>query len=169
LGVSTGAAFDGASLRPVIANDAAALARFAARVRFTETGFRTQRIADGDYNERSALGEAAAFFRMDPDSGRFEVRQELMPDLLADKERAALTRDWLLAAVPNRDDRHTQKYVLASRHDGSARRLEAPPTPDDGEVYSLWQELHRQYGEELLPPAPRAPSIAAALSTNKSP
>ncbi len=162
LGVRTAATFDGASLRPLFANDPAAQASFAARVRFTETGFRTQRIADGDYDERSVIGETAAYFRMDPATARFEVRPELMPELLADKERAALTRDWLLAAVPNRADKHTQTYVLASRHGGVARRLEAAPAPDDAPAFALWTALHAQYGDELLPPSRRA---AATLAT----
>jgi len=161
LGLRAATGFDGASLRPVIARDAAALARFDARVRFTETGFRTQRIAEGDFNERSVLGDAAAFFRMNALNGRFEVRQELMPALLADKERAALSRDWLLAAVPNRDDRLTQKYVLVSRHDGSGRRLESAPGPGDAQAFGLWQALHEEFGEELLPPAQRAATVAA--------
>jgi hypothetical protein len=62
LGLRTSQRFDGASLRPVIAGDNQAIARFTARVRFTETGFRTPRIADGDFNERSVLGDTAAFF-----------------------------------------------------------------------------------------------------------
>jgi len=164
LGVRTAARFDGASLRPLISRGADALASFDTRVRFTETGFRTQRIAEGDFSERSVLGEAAAFFRMNPLNGRFEVRQELMPALLADKERAALSRDWLLAAVPNRDDTLTHKYVLVSRHDGSGRRLEAAPDPGDAPAFALWQALHEQFGEELLPPARRAAAVAASAN-----
>ncbi len=156
LGVGSAATFDGASLRPVIAGDARATVAFLARVRFTETGFRTPKIADGDFDERSVLGDAAAFFRMNPANGRFELRAELMPDLLADKERAALSRDWLLASLPNRADKLTQKYVLVRRAGGSARRLESAPGPEDVEAHALWQALHDQYRGEMLPPAPRA-------------
>jgi arylsulfatase A-like enzyme len=156
LGVRSAATFAGSSLRPVIAGDAQATAAFTARARFTETGFRTPRIADGDFDERSVLGDAAAFFRMNPANGRFELRAELMPELLADKERAALSGEWLLASLPNRGDKLTQKYLLVSRRGGSARRLEAAPGPEDTEAYALWQALHEHYAGELLPPAPRA-------------
>jgi len=161
LGLRTSQRFDGASLRPVIAGDNQAIARFTARVRFTETGFRTPRIADGDFNERSVLGDTAAFFRMNPATGRFEVRQELMPVLLADKERAAMTGDWLLAALPSRSDSKVLQYVLTNRHDGTARRLESAPGADDKDAFVLWQALHQEYGDELLPPAKRlAPLVA---------
>jgi len=156
LGVGSDVTFDGASLRPVIAGDAQATVAFRARARFTETGFRTPKIADGDFDERSVLGDAAAFFRMNPANGRFELRAELMPELLADKERAALSGDWLLASLPNRADKLTQKYVLVRRAGGSARRLDSAPGPEDVEAHALWQALHDHYRGELLPPAARA-------------
>jgi arylsulfatase A-like enzyme len=159
-------AFDGTSLRPVIRGDAGAIAALTRRARFTETGFRTKKIENGDFDERSVLGDVATFFRMNPGTGRLELRPELMPELLADKERAAMDADWLLAAIPSRDDKHTQKYVLVNRRDGSARRLEAPPPPADLEAHTLWQALHEQYGSEMLPPAPRAQADPSALAAN---
>jgi len=53
--------------------------------------------------------------------------------------------------------------VLASRHDGTARRLEAAPGAEDKDAFVLWQALHEEYGDELLPPAHRpAPVVATA-------
>ena len=81
--------------------------------------------------------------------------------LLADKERAAMTGDWLLAALPSRSDSKVLQYVLTNRHDGTARRLEAAPGADDKDAFVLWQALHQEYGDELLPPAKRlAPLVA---------
>jgi arylsulfatase A-like enzyme len=149
------APFDGSSLGPLIAQDPAAKAAFLARPRFTETGFRTRLIMLGDFDESRVMGEAAAFFVMDPDTGRFEVRPELVEKLIADKERAALSQNWLLAAIPVGEGRKLQKYVLVSRRGGLPRRLESPPAQDaDPEIRGLWQALNERYGAEMLPPAP---------------
>ena len=51
---------------PVIAGDARAIEAFENRPRFTETGFRTKKIENGDYDERSVLGDVATYFRMNP-------------------------------------------------------------------------------------------------------
>jgi len=161
LAVPASAGFEGLSLRPIVQGDPGAVAKFSARVRFTETGIRTGRMTDGDFNERSVLGEAAAFFRMNPANGRFEMRDELMPVVLADKERAAMSSHWLLAALPDKTQPQTQKYVLVSRDGRQARRLEGPPEPDEGEAWALWQALHDQYGEELLPAAPLKSAVMA--------
>jgi arylsulfatase A-like enzyme len=146
---------DGLSLRPLLSVDGGP-PRFAQRLRFTETGFRTPLLAAGDFDERGVLGEAAAYFRMNKDNARFEVRPELMPVLLADKERAVLSSDWLLASVPSRTDPNRQKYVMVSRKGAAPRRIEAPPGEgDDAELRRLWIALHEHYGDELLPPEPR--------------
>jgi hypothetical protein len=155
-GMRTGTAFDGTSLRPVIAGDVRAVDALERRPRFTETGFRTKKIEEGDYDERSVLGEVSMYFRMNPANGRLEMRPEAMSHLLADKERAVLSRNWLLASIPNRTDSRTQKYVLVSRRGEAPRRLDAAPPPSDVEAYALWQSLHAEYGNELLPPAPRS-------------
>jgi hypothetical protein len=161
LGLRGEGGFEGRSLRPIMRGDADATAAFAARVRFTETGIRTPRMAAGDFNERSVLGDTAAFFRMNPANGRFELRPELMPAVLADKERAAMSSHWLLAAMPGKAQSGRHNYVLVSRDGRQARRLEAPPRVDDVEASALWQALHAQYGEELLPPAPLESAVVA--------
>ncbi len=161
LGMKTTARFEGTSLKAVMAGEVAAVEAFARRPRFTETGFRTKKLEDGDFDERSVLGDVANYFRMNPLSARFELRPDLMPYLLADKERAALSGDWLLAAIPSRDARHLHKYVLVSRRGASPVRIEQAPPDDGSELSRLWIALHEHYGAELLPPAPRASPAAA--------
>jgi arylsulfatase A-like enzyme len=166
LGLQSTAEFEGRSLVPVFAGDARAIEALEKRPRFTESGFRTKKIENGDYDERSVLGDVATYFRMNPANGRLELRDEVMPHLIADKERAVMDRDWLLASIPNRHGSQTQIYVLVGRHDGTPRRLEGPPAPADAEAYALWQALHDEYGSELLPPAPRLRKGAAPLVSN---
>lgn len=159
-GLETASGFDGTSLRAAISGDASAIEALDRRPRFTETGIRTKKLEQGDFDERSVLGDVATFFRMNPVNGRLELRPELMPELLADKERAALTRDWLLASVPSRG-KQMQKYILVNRRDGTARRLEVTPASGDAQAYPLWQALHDQYGAEMLPPEPRTAQVAS--------
>jgi arylsulfatase A-like enzyme len=162
LGLKHDMTFDGSSLRPVIAGDRSAIEALEHRPRFTESGFRTRKLENGDFDERSVLGDVATYFRMNAANGRLELRPELMPELLADKERAVMNRDWMLAAIPSRTDKHTQKYVLVSRRGEAPRRLEAAPAPGDVQAFALWTALHAQFGSEMLPPAPRAAVVAAA-------
>lgn len=153
--------FEGLSLLPVIRGREGAADSFAARVRFTETGISTTRMVQGDFDERSLLGEAAGFFRLNAGTGRFELREEILPAILATKERAAIGKDWLLAAIPGKREATTHKYVLLSRDGREARRLEGEPAQDDTEAVTLWRALHAHYGEELLPPAARNPDVVA--------
>jgi arylsulfatase A-like enzyme len=165
LGLAHEQGFEGTSLRPVMAGDRSAIEALERRPRFTETGFRTPRIENGDYDERSVMGEVAVFFRMNPVNARLEVRPDLMPVLLADKERAVMNRDWMLVSIPSRTDKRNQKYVLVSRRGEPPRRLEAAPAPGDAQAFALWTAMHEHYGGELLPPAPRAAIVAT--TTNK--
>jgi len=154
-GVAGQKPFDGISMLPLIDGDETLAARFENRPRFTETGIRTKLLAAGDFaNEAGILGEAAAFFRMNPETARIELRTELLPLLMIDRERAAVTGRWLLAAIPTVEETKTQKYVLVRRSDGVSRRItQAPAAVNDPEIYALWQAFHDHYGSELLPPA----------------
>ncbi len=163
-GLRARAPFDGWSLRPLIEGEAEGEQRFIARPRFTETGFRTRLIMLGDFDEARVMGEAASFFVMNPATGRFEVRPELLDRLIADKERAVLSSNWLLASIPAGEQFETQKYVLVSRRGGLPRRLEsAAHAQSDPEVWALWNALETHYGDELRPPEPR-PAQAQALA-----
>lgn len=166
LGLKSTADFEGRSLAPIFAGDTRGIEAFDRRLRFTESGFRTKKIENGDYDERSVLGEVATYFRMNPANSRLELRDEVMPHLLADKERAVMDRDWLLASIPKRDGARTQIYVLVGRHGGAPRRLEGAPAADDVEAHALWQALHQEYGDELLPPEPRPARGSAPLAAN---
>jgi arylsulfatase A-like enzyme len=153
--VPAGEPMDGVSLRPVIEGDQAAMTRLETRARFTETGFRTRMLETGNFDEHGLLETMGPFFRMDHATARFEVRTEMIPRLIADKERAAITARWLLSSIPTSLDGDTQHYVLFDRVKGTARRLTQPPDAGyDPEVIQLWNDLHSQYGDELLPPEP---------------
>jgi hypothetical protein len=156
LGAPADAGLDGRSLRPIIMGEAGVREAFAGRARFTETGYRTALLEAGEVSETDLIGRAAGLFAMNRDTGRFEIRPDTMPLLLADKERAAITDRWLLASIPLPVDSHRQRFVVLDRSGATpARRLTSAPDPQsDPEVARLWRELHEHYGEELLPPLP---------------
>jgi arylsulfatase A-like enzyme len=152
--------FDGWSLAPIL-NAAPEAARFRTRARFTETGLRTRLIMLGDFDESRVMGEAASFFEMNPATARFEMRAEIMDHLIRDKERAALSSNYLLASLPTTEDR--QKYVLVGRRGQPPLRIEkAPDSSADPELRALWDALHAHYGDEMRPPAPRTEPMGLA-------
>jgi Sulfatase len=143
--------FDGTSVVPALKGDEAAIEWLRQRVCFTETGIRSPLPEAGKIDEMKIFDAAAAFFTMNSQTGRIEVREELMPVIIADKERAAFNQRWLLAAVPLAKE-HAQRYILVDRQGGFPRRLTHAPDPAaDPEVFGLWQVMHQHYGDELLP------------------
>jgi hypothetical protein len=161
-GLPAPSAYDGRSLRPLMYGDAAASAALADRVLFSETGFRTPMLAEKRIDEAGLMGKAAPFFVMNPESARLEVRPELLPRLVADKERAAFTRDWFLGAMPTPDGPQSHVYLFAGRRGESPRRVREVPTDRDPELRRLWLALREHYGEELPDlPASTASSMTA--------
>ncbi len=152
--------YDGRSLRPLLYGDAPGSAALADRVFFSETGFRTPMLNEKHINEAGLMGQAAPFFVM-KENARLEVRSELLPRLLADKERAAFSRDWLLGAMPTPDGPQSHIYVFVGRHGESPRRVTTQPTEADPELHRLWLALRAHYGDEL-PDLPPVPALASA-------
>ena len=70
------------------------------RIRFTETDFNTPRTLAGRYEVSGIVDEAAVFYEIDLASGWVQFRADRLPDLLAAKQRAALSPGSLLAAIP---------------------------------------------------------------------
>ncbi len=153
--------YDGRSLRPLLFGDAMSSAPLADRVFFSETGFRTPMLDEKHIDEAGLMGSAAPFFVMNEDA-RLEVRAELLPRLVADKERAAFSRDWFLGAMPTPDGPQSHIYVYVGRRGESPRRVIAQPTAADPELQRLWLALRAHYGDELpdLPASTSSPMTA---------
>jgi hypothetical protein len=96
------------------------------------------------------------------EDARLEVRAELLPRLVADKERAAFSRDWFLGAMPTPDGPQSHIYVYVGRRGESPRRVIAQPTAADPELQRLWLALRAHYGDELpdLPASTSSPMTA---------
>lgn len=163
-GLPSPPAYDGHSLRPLVYGDRAGSAPLADRVFFSETGFRTPILDAEHIDEAGLLGKAAPFFVMNQEA-RLEVRPELLPRLIADKERAAFSRDWFLGAMPSPEGPQSHIYLFSGRRGDAPRRVTAEPTDSDPELRRLWLALRAHYGEEL-PDLPRSnqPPVTADRS-----
>jgi hypothetical protein len=139
---------DGISLLPYLADPGLAT-QLAGRVRFTETDFNTADTLAGRYQESGIIAEAAAFYELDPKSGWVQFRENRLPELLAHKQRAALSSHTLLAAIPGSPGQGT-RYLLTSRDKPDPRVLEGPPDASrDPEARRLWDALQARFPGEL--------------------
>ena len=142
---------DGVSLLPYL-SDPAGAAALDRRVRFTETCFNTAKMLKGKFTKSGVVSEAGIYYEMDPDSGWVQLRPDRLPEILARKQRAALSRDALLAAIPSWSD-GSVAYLYSDRHAPAPRRLEAPPDPaTEPEAARLWQALQHRFPGELQAP-----------------
>jgi hypothetical protein len=139
---------DGLSLLPYLrAPDQAA--SLASRVRFTETDFNTPSTLAGRYEASGIIDEAAVFYELDPVRGWMQLRREKLAPLLAQKQRAAISSEYLLAAIPEPDGRFL-RYLFTDRHNPLPRLLEARPDPAaEPEAARLWDALQARFPGEL--------------------
>lgn len=139
---------DGVSLVPFLADPGRAHLLLE-RVRFTETDFNTPSTLAGRYETSGIVDEAAGYYEMDPRSGWVQFRQDLLPELIARKQRAAISSDSLLAFIPGQRDSHW-RYLYTSRHEPLPRPLQArPDARTEPEAARLWEALQARFPGEL--------------------
>lgn len=141
---------DGISLLPYLEKPQRG-AELAQRVRFTETDFNTPGTLAGRYEESGIIDEAAVFYELNPDTGWMQLRQDKLAGLLTRKQRAAFSKDYLLAAVPNPDGLGL-RFLYTSRQDPLPRVLEGhPDAARDPEASRLWDALQARFPGEIGP------------------
>lgn len=141
---------DGLSLLPYLADPARADA-LATRIRFTETDFNTPSTLAGRYEASGIVDEASVFYELDPSSGWVQFRPDRLPELMAQKQRAAFSASHLLAALPETPGGPI-RYLFTSRRNPMPQVLKAFPGPTaDAEALRLWQSLQARYPGELEP------------------
>lgn len=139
---------DGISLLPFLEQPDLA-SRLEARVRFTETDFNTPSTLAGRYEASGLIDEAAVYYELEPASGWVQFRAERLPELLARKQRAALSSSSLLAAIPDPESRSV-RYLYTDRHNPLPRVLDGRPDPGrDPEAARLWDALQARFPGEL--------------------
>lgn len=149
--VATGKAarnVDGISLVPFMAEPEAAVA-LSDRVRFTETDFNTASILAGRFDASGIVDEASVYYELDPDTAWVQMRASRLPELMVRKQRAALTSDGLLAAIPGPASQGV-RYLYSDRR---SPRPRGPDGPDaafrDPEARRLQEALQRRFAGEL--------------------
>jgi arylsulfatase A-like enzyme len=120
------------------------------RIRFTETDLRVLPGPGGGVNEDGTARQNAAFFEVDPTTARLHIRPEYAPLATAFKERAAFTRNQLLAAMPAGPFAHQYLYLDFQARQG--RLLLSRPGDDEPTAQKLWDGLVAHYGNELKRP-----------------
>ena len=148
LGLDPPATPDGISLASVMRGEQVA-DRLLERIRFTETGFNTPKVLKGQYDERGLLEEGAVYYELVPSRGWLQLKPDRIPELMEQKERAAVGPSLVLAALPD-PSREATRYILAPRRGGLAMRVESPPDPHGHpEAARLWAALHERFAGEI--------------------
>jgi len=142
--------FDGVSLAAELVSKPDAPARAPSpRIRFTETGSKPGSMRDGNFANQADLRAAARYFTVDRASGRVTLDPRRMSELLAYKERAALSSEWLLAEIP-RPGAGGREYLLVRRSGGEPKIItEHPDSIVDPTFAELWQALRGRFGKEV--------------------
>jgi hypothetical protein len=152
--LATGAAprgVDGISLVPYLAGRIPHTA-LDERVRFTETCFNTLKLMEGKITESGLVSEAGIYYELVPETGWVQLRPDRLLEIMAKKQRAAVSRDAMLARVPSWTD-ESVTYLFADRGTPAPRRLEAVPDPStDPEAARLWRALQDRFPGELRAP-----------------
>lgn len=139
---------DGISLLPYLADPASA-ETLTARVRFTETDFNTPDTLAGRYDEAGIIDQAALYYELDQKTGWVQFRESRLPELLARKQRAALSSHTLLAAIPGPPGQG-MRYLIVDRDNPRPEALEGPPNAtQDAEARRLWKALAARFPGEL--------------------
>jgi hypothetical protein len=103
----------------------------------------------GKYHESGLIHEGAAYYEIVPETGWVQLRQNRLPELMVKKQRAALSKDSLLAAIPSWTD-DSVTYLFTDRRSPLPRRLEGRPDPvAQPEAARLWDALHARFPGEL--------------------
>jgi hypothetical protein len=131
--------FDGVSLVPALQGGAAAMPELADRIRFTETEYSPRNFSTANLTG-SALAEAAQAYLVDPSSDRVSVRTNWLPQLLSNRQYAALLGNrTLAAALPGlRKDGQHQLFMITD----PLRRATGKPVVTDANA-SAAEETER--------------------------
>jgi arylsulfatase A-like enzyme len=105
---------DGESLLPLFRNDEGAAARFAGRVRFTESEYNPTGL-DTSKMTASAIAAAAMAYRVNPRTDRLEVRSDMLGTIMSTRQYAALLDGAFAAAVPQESGGGPYRFVYRPR------------------------------------------------------
>lgn len=119
-------------------------------IRYTETDLRVLPSPGGGVDEAGTARQNSMFFVVDPETTRLHIRTDYAPLALAYKERAAFTRDQLLAAMPAGPYAH--QYIYFDFPANHGRLLLERPADGEPTAQRLWDAMQAHYKGELRKP-----------------
>jgi arylsulfatase A-like enzyme len=148
--------FDGQTLVPLLRVETDAQAAFSGRVRYFETEFTPSNLATpSGAVSASTVAAVTGFYDLDPVTDRLQVKPARMATLLQNRQYAALTQNWLLAAIPTKDEQRFV-YLAIDRANPTAPPRRGPPdAASPPELHAAWRGLQREFGH-ILQAAPTA-------------
>jgi hypothetical protein len=150
LGLKSSVHIDGHSLLPLLESRDGAEQSFANRIRFIETeyqmpmGMATQ---EGKLDPEK-IREAMRVYNIDRSTDRVTVREELLPELLKERQYAAIGGNYLVGAFPSYEG-PGYHYLAARLQDGALRHLVGRPPENEPDLRALWDALQTQFGTVL--------------------
>jgi hypothetical protein len=119
------------------------------RLFFRESGFSVPAILDFSPDMAAAFHQGVGYYNLDPLTGRLELKDEFLGELLRKKQRAIVMGRWILTFLPEGEE------ISASLVDSEAKRFwpESELAGSAGPTAQLIRELCRHYQDEaeLLP------------------
>jgi arylsulfatase A-like enzyme len=146
----------GESLLPMLESGSDGLDSEPGRIRFTETDLRVLPGPGGGVDEAGTARQNSVFFVVDPETARLHMRPAYVPLALAYKERAAFTRNRLIAAMPAGPYEHQYLFIDFAQHRGHL--MLSRPLDDEPEAQRLWDAIHTHYEGELHKPVATTPA-----------
>ena len=143
---------DGLSLVPFMSEPdrAGALTQ---RIRFTETDLNTASILEGRYKAANVLDEAADYYELDARSGWVQLREPRLAELIARKQRAAISSRSLLAVIPAAPGPGVRYLYVDRRHPVPEALGGSGKAFGDVEARRLRDALEARFPGELPPPS----------------
>ncbi len=150
LNLKSSARIDGHSLLPLIEGRDGAGQAFADRIRFIETEYQMPLglVTQEGKVDQEKIREAMRVYNIDRVTDRVTVREELLSELLKERQYAAIGSNYLVGAFPSYEGPGFH-YLAARLQDGALRRLVGPPPEQEPELRALWDALQAQFGQVL--------------------
>jgi hypothetical protein len=141
---------DGHSLLPLIEGREGAGQEFADRIRYLETEYQMPLglVSQEGKVDQQKIREALRIYNIDRVTDRVTVREELLSELLKERQYAVIGSHYLVGAFPNYQGPGFN-YLAARLEDGALRSLTGPPPEQETELRALWDAMHARFGTAL--------------------
>jgi hypothetical protein len=139
------ASFDGFSLVGLLRSKPDAARAFERRIRYTESEFNPAGVMIGDVST-SGVQAAALVYRIDPRTDRIELRPNLIPQIVKDRQFAAMFQDKMLASIPTQTAGKRDLIAVDLIHSKAERLNSSLELAADPQLEKLWSAMQTRFG-----------------------